>query len=224
MAGGNVRYILNRKGSNSLQDDSGYVYKKTKSVPSTDKTYWQCVWKRKYSCPVTLVTTDSTMKVFKLSGNHNHSNQLLEKSVRDVEEKKIKMAALVPSIAPRTILGEISMNLEESMAGGTAFMRTKQSLTKAVHRKRLSVEGYPPKPQSYDDLESLPVLLTKTTNKQPFLVLNDTIVPGDMTPMAKRLLVFMSKSGRNVLASSMSWYVDGTFKAAANTLFSQVKN
>jgi hypothetical protein len=42
--------------------------------------------------------------------------------------------------------------------------------------------------------------------------------------MVKRLLVFMCESGRNVLASSTGWYVDRTFKAAANTLFSQVKN
>ncbi len=66
-----------------------------------------------------------------------------------MEDEKIKVGAIVPSIAPRTILGEISLNLEETMAGGTAFIWSKQSITKAVHRKRLSVKGYQPRPKTF---------------------------------------------------------------------------
>jgi hypothetical protein len=71
-------------------------------------------------------------------------------------------------------------------------------------------------------LESLPIQLTRTTDQLPFPILNHTIMHRDDTPMAKRLLIFMSESGRDVLASCTSWYVDGTFKLASNTLFSQI--
>jgi hypothetical protein len=221
MASGIVPYVLNRGGGNNLQDESSYTYKKSKSISLTDKSYWICMWK-KYSCPVTLMTTDSAMKIHKMSGDHNHSNLLLENNIHDVEDEKIKVAAIVPSIAPRTILGEISVNLEETMACGTALMRSKQSITKAVHRKALSVKGYLPRPKTFVDLESLPSQLTKTTDQLPFLVLNDTIMPSMTPPWPRDSSSFMGKSGRDVLASCMSWYMDGTFKSASNTLFSQV--
>ncbi len=44
----------------------------------------------------------------------------------------------------------------------------------------------------------------------------------DLTPNAKCLLLFMSQHGREVLSACTSWYADGTFKAASNTLFTQI--
>jgi hypothetical protein len=55
----------------------------------------------------------------------------------------------------------------------------------------------------------------------PFLILNDTEVTGDATPR-QRLLVYMSQQRKEVMASCSSWYVDGSFKAAAKTLFTQL--
>ncbi len=124
-----------------------------------------------------------------------------------MENEKIQVSDNIPSMAPLTILGEIAVNLEEKMADGTAFMLSKQSITKAIHRKRLSVKGFLSRPKTFDDLESLPSQLMKTTDNMPFLMLNDTVVTGDPTPRAKRLLIFMSQPGRDMLASCMSWYV-----------------
>jgi hypothetical protein len=119
---------------------------------------------------------------YKMSDEHSHSNLLLDRNVREVENKKIKVAAVVPSMVPLTILGDINVNLEENMASGTAFNQSKQSITKAVHRKRLSVKGFPSRPKPFEDLESLPSQMIKTTDNMPFLMLDVTVVTVDTTP------------------------------------------
>ncbi len=123
---------------------------------------------------------------------------------------------------PRTIMGGITVKLEQNITGGTSFMRSRHNICQAVRYKRSSVKNFTTKPSSYDDLEVMPPLLTRTTDDQPFLVLNDTMVTGKTIPESKRLLIFMSQHGKEVMASCPSWFVDGTFKAAFNTLFTQI--
>jgi hypothetical protein len=101
-------------------------------------------------------------------------------------------------------------------------MRAPKTLARAIQRKRAAVKGYPKKPKSFDEMVNIPGHLTETSDKSPFLILNDTVVPNNSVPNAKRLLVFMSNVGRDILASSTHWYCDGTFKSSAATLFSQV--
>ena len=48
------------------------------------------------------------------------------------------------------------------------------------------------------------------------------MVEGINTPLAPRVLVFMSSHGRDVLATCPVWFVDGTFKAVEQTLFKQI--
>jgi hypothetical protein len=73
ITGGNVHYVLNRSGGNNLQDKLGFVYKKSKSVPLTDKSYWLCMWKKKYSCR-NLNKLDRDQKLKNLVNNfHNLS-------------------------------------------------------------------------------------------------------------------------------------------------------
>ncbi len=73
-----------------------------------------------------------------------------------------------------------------------------------------------------DDLALVPPHLSTTADGQKFLLLNDTVIPEDPTPSAKRILIFMSEFGRDILAGCSSWYVDGTFKSAGGTLFTQI--
>ncbi len=75
---------------------------------------------------------------------------------------------------------------------------------------------------SYGDLAIIPEHLMKTSDDLPFRLLNDTVIQGDPLPSGSRLLVIMSSRGREVLSGCDSWYVDGTFKAAAETLFHQI--
>jgi hypothetical protein len=102
MSGGLVSYVINRSGGNNLKDVAGYQYVKTKSIPLKDRSYWRCMMKQRYSCEVTIVIKDSTMLVDKMNGEHTHGNMLIEQKVREVEEKKIKIAAAISTVVPRT--------------------------------------------------------------------------------------------------------------------------
>ncbi len=65
------------------------------------------------------------------------SNLLLERKVRKIEDEKIKVAAIISSVTPRTILSEIAVNLEQNMVGGTSFMRSKPCISQVVRLKGL---------------------------------------------------------------------------------------
>jgi hypothetical protein len=57
---------------------------------------------------------------------------------------------------------------------------------------------------------------------QPYLIYNETIHLRDNAAIAERILVLMSQTGLDVLARCKQWYIDGTFKSVARTLFTQV--
>ncbi len=103
-----VSFVKNQKGGDHLKDKDGYAYRWSKSLPLKDKNYWSCVFRLKYSCPVTVVSSISSHKLISRSGDHRHSNQLVERTVKDIEDEKIKLAAQNPTVFPRTILGDIS--------------------------------------------------------------------------------------------------------------------
>ncbi len=44
MVVGVVSNTLNRSGEGNLQDEAGYVYKKSKSVPIRGRSFWNCMW------------------------------------------------------------------------------------------------------------------------------------------------------------------------------------
>jgi hypothetical protein len=117
--------MTNQKGGDLLKYKHGFVYKQNKSWPLMDKSYWTCANRQKFSCPVTIVSSISSQKLISRTGDQRHSNQLIERTVRGVEEEKIKLAAQMPTVSPRTILGDISMTLENRMTGRSSYLRSK---------------------------------------------------------------------------------------------------
>jgi aspartokinase len=69
------------------------------------------MWRQWFSCPVTLIASDTTMKIIEMSKKHSHSNLLLERKVLKIEDEKIKVAAIISTVTPRTILSEIAVKL-----------------------------------------------------------------------------------------------------------------
>jgi hypothetical protein len=61
-------------------------------------------------------------------------------------------------------------------------MKAPSALARAIQRKRIAMMGHPKKPKGFDDLETIPLHLTQTADKQPFLILNATVHPGDVSP------------------------------------------
>jgi hypothetical protein len=125
------------------------------------------------------------MKILKTTGEHAHSNQILERKVREIEEDKMKVVAIISTVSPHTIMGEIAVNLEQmrstwsrtSLEGppscGPGIRFARQSATRG-HRPRVSHPS--------QALEVMPPLLTRTTDDQSFLVINNTVVTGDTMP------------------------------------------
>jgi hypothetical protein len=56
------------------------------------------MWRQCFSCLVTLISSDSMMRIIKRSGKHSYSNQLLERKVCEAENEKIKVAAIVSTM------------------------------------------------------------------------------------------------------------------------------
>jgi hypothetical protein len=83
-----ITYVPNRKGGQNLKDKDGYVFTRTKMLPLKDKSYWKCIFCQRFSCPVTLISTILTQKLVLRSGEHTHSNQLLEQTVRIWSRRK----------------------------------------------------------------------------------------------------------------------------------------
>lgn len=207
-----------------LEDRDGYRYKASKIVKEPDKTYWVCldkVRKIEDNCDATAITKISTNEVL-VTGQHSHQNRLLANKVQDIQMAKIKTATNVATAHPRAVMGDITSTVENTLPGSSAYLNKNKTVARAIQRARVAAKGYPKVPTNFDSLVNFPSALAKTNSGEPFLVVNEPVVPTDVGPNAQRLLVFMSKTGRDILASCKTAYTDGTFKAVTNTFFTQL--
>jgi hypothetical protein len=154
------------------------------------------------------------MRIIKRSGKQSYSNQLLERKVCEAENEKIKVADIVSTMYPRNILGEIVVALEKNLAGDSGGPGEEPGWwsKQILSTQAMVICG----PGSY-------ATSVHTDHRGPaFSHPQRHVVTGNTLPQSKRLLVYMSQLGKEVMASCTSWYVDGTFKATANTLFTEV--
>jgi hypothetical protein len=86
MASEEISFTQNQKGNENLIDSGGFAYRKNKILPVKDRTYWTCVMKTKFHCPATAVTTITTKQLVSKTGDHTHSNQLLERTIKDIQK------------------------------------------------------------------------------------------------------------------------------------------
>jgi len=78
-------------------------------------------------------------------------------------------------------------------------MRKPKTVARAIQRGRSKVQGLPKKAKNYDDLVEIPKALSETTEKTPFLFYNKTAVDNDASRHPRRILLFMSETGRQVI-------------------------
>jgi hypothetical protein len=69
----------------------------------------------KFHCPASAVTTISTKLLVSKMGDHTHSNQLLERTIKGIQMNHVKMAAAAATAVPRIILGEITAEIENKL-------------------------------------------------------------------------------------------------------------
>jgi hypothetical protein len=76
----------------------------------------------------------------KQAGEHTHSNRLVERKVKAVEQDNIVAEVLIPTVAPRLVLGAIAVNLEANMPGLISIHHT---INQAIHKARKELKGSP---------------------------------------------------------------------------------
>jgi hypothetical protein len=81
-----VTFVKNQKAGDHIKDKDGFVY------TQEQKPLELCV-PQKFSCPVTIISAISSQKLISRTGNYRHSDQLIKRTVRDVEEEKKNLAA-----------------------------------------------------------------------------------------------------------------------------------
>jgi len=78
-------------------------------------------------------------------------------------------------------------------------MRKPKTVARAIQRGCSKVQGLPKKAKNYDDLVEIPKALSETIEKTPFLFYNKTAVDNDASRHPRRILLFMSETGRQVI-------------------------
>jgi hypothetical protein len=196
MATEDITFTQNQKGNENLVDSGGFAYRKNKILPVKDRIYWTCVMKTRFHCPATAVTTITSKQFVSKMGDHTHSNQLLERTVKNIQKNHVRIAAASATAVPRIILGDITAEIENTVSGASAFIAPKHAVSKAIQRQRNLLKGFPMKPKGFDDLITIPAKLTVTSDDKPFLIFNDLVYSGDPSPNPKRILIFMSEHSR----------------------------
>ena len=62
----------------------------------------------RYNCKVTLSVDVETKAVLKVNGEHQHSNDLMKKKVRALEQEAIENASKNPTVSTRTVVGNLT--------------------------------------------------------------------------------------------------------------------
>jgi len=96
-----------------------------------------------------------------VDGEHTHYNKNIEQQVKDVYKKSVVSAAILPTVAPRSIFDAIAVNLESNLPGSAGFIPNRNTFSQAVNRARRILKGHPSKPKSFDDLKDLPEAFTR---------------------------------------------------------------
>jgi hypothetical protein len=76
----------------------------------------------------------------KQAGEHTHSNRLVERKVKAAEQDNIAAEAIIPTVAPRAVLGAKAVNLEANMPGLISNCHT---INQAIHKARKELKGSP---------------------------------------------------------------------------------
>ena len=159
------RQMTKRRQWQYVESDKTSKIKKWKIceiyITYTTKSTSSCISFNATKCPVSLLTVPSTNTLVKMSGEHNHSNMNIERMVKDVINEAISSAAILPTVAPRTVLGSIAVNLEKNLPGTSGFIPSRNTVTQAINRARRKIQGHPPVPKTFEDLQEIPEQFTR---------------------------------------------------------------
>lgn len=211
-----ANYIPGKQNSQFLVTHDGYQFRMSKK--NEKKTHYNCREKKKFDCPVTAAVDRLSNIVSRVTGVHTHDNDLLKKIVKTKENEALDSAKRNPSVAPRTILGQLATELNKVAPVAINCMPKAKAFTRKIQRARKDSLDCPAIPSTWAEME-IPENLTKTANGEQFLICDQLI---DTQPQDAKVIGFASKPCIDILDSTDDMFGDGTFEIAKSTLFSQV--
>ena len=102
-------FVPAKQGGQKLKDSDGYLYNRLSRLPLKMRSNWYCSDKRILHCTATAVTNDETNCIIKKT-EHNHLVLLLEIQAKNVEKQLVDLAAIMPTVAPRTVVGAVAVH------------------------------------------------------------------------------------------------------------------
>ena len=101
-----------KQNGKHLVDGNEFTYKKSRT--RAEKVYYVCTNKTRIGCNATAVVEGD--KIVKKYGQHNHDTNLVQKRVREEEDKAIK-AASTNHTSPRSVLGDLTASVCNESSG-----------------------------------------------------------------------------------------------------------
>lgn len=189
---------------------SGFIYARS-GLPRGTNTYWECRYLRRGECTARATTTIVNNEIVVLrESEHDHPPNKEEAQAQihmlTLKRRAENPEAGLPSSMIRTELAGVS-------AGVLAHLPQTENLAKTIRRVKRS--NLPPNPKSILDLTELPEEYQRTLSGDKFLLYDSAHneLALDINLEAdKRVLVFGTRRNIEILATSNTWYLDGTFK------------
>ena len=140
MTGTPAKFIQSSKNRQILVDSSGFEYKKKLDNKDKSITYWECRAQDSHKCKATAITSNNhdegSAMIKQIKGDHTHSSNILKKRVKEIENRFIENAAQNPTIACRTVLGELANCLQSDSLAASSSMGIMSNLKKRIYRAR----------------------------------------------------------------------------------------
>ena len=104
-------------------------------------------------------------------GEHTHSSNLLKKRVKEYERQAVENAANNPTVAPRTILADMSNKVQGESLAASSSLSTMNSMRMAIYRARRKEQGVVDRlPSTPEDLLNLDPKFQKLPSGEKFMV------------------------------------------------------
>jgi hypothetical protein len=192
-----AKFRDSRRGKQICIDSSGYQYRVNKEHENV--TNWSCVKKPK--CKATCATKNDTKMIIRWSG-HNHDPDAVELKVQKIEQGILETAAK----QPRLSTGHLIQEWQKATLGPAekAYLPSKRTMNRKICRIKKDAKEHPDCPQSFEDLEDIPIKFQSTFDGRRFILANALTEQG-------RIIIYSSDHGLRLLKRAEIWTLDGTF-------------
>lgn len=181
----------------------GFVYVRSRVRDS--KTYWDCRRLRSRECrarAVSMLAADGAVIVIRgpLESTHSHPANEDECKSEEIVATLKRHAEEHPEQPPAQILRTQLSNVHPAVINQ---LPERDNLKRAMRRQRR--RDLPPNPKTLQELPELPERYKNTLIGETFLLF-------DSGEGEDRVLVFATRRNIELLYSSDTWFLDGTFK------------